>query len=183
MCSNGFNNFVISTFYKSDKIKNYFGNGKSKQINIEYITEDKPLGTAGSLGLISNKHLSHPIIVMNADILSQVNLRELLEFHINSESHLTICSKEYRMKVPFGVIVSKNGNVERIEEKPDNIFHVNAGIYVINPDLISTLDGSSYCDMPDFIDKLKAKIKIKMFSLNEDWLDIGNKSDFERLSE
>lgn len=182
--SNGFNNFVISTFYKSDKIKNYFGNGKNKQINIDYITEDKPLGTAGSLGLLPKRHLSLPIIVMNADILSKVNLRELLVTHNNSENHLTICSKEYKMRVPFGVIVSKkSGIVERIDEKPDNIFHINAGIYVINPDLLLNLDGDTYCDMPDFIKKLKPSVKIKTFPLYEDWLDIGNKADFEGLSD
>ncbi len=181
--SNGFNNFVISTFYKSDKIKDYFGDGKSKQVNIEYITEQKPLGTAGSLGLLSAKHLSDPIIVMNADILSKINLKELIDFHNNNESQLTICSKEYKMQVPFGVIISKNGVVERIDEKPDNIFHINAGIYVINPDLLTTVDGNSYCDMPDFIKKLKRKTKIKLFPLYEDWQDIGNKSDFEKLHE
>ena len=140
---NGFINFFISLHYKGEIIKKYFGDGAKWDVKINYLDEKMPLGTAGSLSLLKDYNINKPIIVMNGDILSNINFRELIQFHNNKGNAITVCVKEHAIEVPFGVVKIKNECVEKIDEKPSKVFHVNAGIYVINPKLIRRLKEDS----------------------------------------
>ena len=115
--------------------------------------EDKPLGTAGSLGLLPANVSNLPIIVMNGDLLTKVDFKNLLDFHCNNDSDATMCVREYEFQVPYGVVDIENYIIKGIKEKPVHKFFVNAGIYVLNKTLINKLDGQSYIDMTDFLDK------------------------------
>ena len=179
----GFHDFYISTHFKSELIKDYFKDGGLYGVNIHYIYEDVPLGTAGSLGLLPSSISDLPIIVMNGDILTKVNFEHLLDFHNSNKSDATVCVREYDFKVPYGVIETTNGcSIKSINEKPIHKFFVNAGIYVINKDLIDKIDGKRYLDMTDFLEGVINYNKVNAFPVHEYWLDIGHISEYKRAN-
>ena len=180
--SYGFHNFYISTHFKSEQIRNYFKNGEIHNINIQYLHEDKPLGTAGSLGLLPDNLPDLPIIVMNGDLLTKVDFINLLDFHYDHDSEATMCVREYAFQVPYGVVQIDNYNIKEIKEKPVHKFFVNAGIYVLNKTLINKLDGKSYLDMTDLLDKELINEKVNAFPIHEYWLDIGKIEEYERAN-
>ena len=180
--SHGFHNFYISTHFKSEQIRNYFKNGEIHNITIQYLHEDKPLGTAGSLGLLPDNLPDLPIIVMNGDLLTKVDFINLLDFHYDHDSEATMCVREYAFQVPYGVVQIDNYNIKEIKEKPVHKFFVNAGIYVLNKTLINKLDGKSYLDMTDLLDKELINEKVNAFPIHEYWLDIGKIEEYERAN-
>ena len=181
--SYGFHNFYISTHFKSEQISNYFKNGEIHNITIQYLHEDKPLGTAGSLGLLPDNLPDLPIIVMNGDLLTKVDFINLLDFHYDHDSEATMCVREYAFQVPYGVVQIDNYNIQEIKEKPVHKFFVNAGIYVLNKTLINKLDGKSYLDMTDLLDKELINEKVNAFPIHEYWLDIGRMEEYEKANQ
>ena len=111
----GFNNFFISIYYKSEMIKDYFGDGSKFGVNINYVHEDKPLGTAGSLGLLPSNLVDLPIIIMNGDLLTKVDFEHLLHFHNNQNSLATMCIREYDLQIPYGVVNVENYHITQIQ--------------------------------------------------------------------
>lgn len=176
----GFRDFYFSVNYKSEMIKEYFGNGEKWDISITYIEESKPLGTAGCLGLIDLKS-KEPIIVMNGDLLTKVNLSNLLDFHNTNSNAVTMCVKKYHFQVPYGVINTEGDIITSISEKPVFDFFVNAGIYVISPEVMKLVPHDDYFDMTTLVSKvLDNKEKAGVFPLHEYWQDIGQREDFNK---
>jgi len=181
--SHEFENFYISVNYKADMIEDYFGDGSKWGVNIEYLREKKRLGTAGSIKLLPQKPLS-PFIVMNGDLLTKVNFKNLLEFHTNNtklgNALATMCVREYNMQIPYGVIQQQGNKLIRLDEKPVQRFFVNGGIYVFQPDVMDLIPNDKYFDMTDLFDKMMAEnLKSVIFQIREYWMDIGHKRDFE----
>lgn len=177
--SQGFKNFIISVNYLGHKIKNYLRDGKKLGVNIIYVKEKKYLGTAGSLSLINLKKTFFPIIVANSDLLSEVDYINLINYHNKKKSDLTICAKNKIFELPYGEILQKYENVKKIIEKPTLNHLVNAGIYVLNKSVINNLVKNEKLMMNDLINKqLKKKKKILSYPIYENWIDIGNKTDF-----
>jgi dTDP-glucose pyrophosphorylase len=175
----GFVNISISVNYKADKIKKYFGDGASLGVNIDYIQESERLGTAGALSLIKERP-QEPFFVMNADLLTNVNFEHLLDFHMMEHSVATMCVREYDYQVPYGVIETKESTIISIEEKPIHKFFVNAGIYVLSPQVFEYLPKNIFYDMPTlFEDLIKDELRSVSFPIHEYWLDIGHMSDFK----
>ena len=175
----GFHNFYVSIHYKAEMIRNHFGDGSRWGVSIQYIHEDKPLGTAGSLGLLPKEMMNLPIIMMNGDLLTRIDFEALLDFHNHNQGIATMCVREYDFQVPYGVVKSKDSKVTHIVEKPIHSFFVNAGIYVLNPSLINTISGDSYLDMPNLLDQCIEKGEVvNMFPVHEYWLDIGRKDQY-----
>ena len=181
----GFHEFYISTHYKSEQIREFFKDGSQYGINIYYVHENEPLGTAGSLGLLPNQLTDLPIIVMNGDLLTKVNFKNLLDFHNANDADATMCIREYESQVPYGVVDIHQGKIKQITEKPIHKFFVNAGIYVLNKNLISNIDGKTYVDMPEFLQtELKNKAKgINAFPIHEYWLDIGRTEEYNKAKQ
>jgi len=176
----GFKNFYVSVHYLSHQIKDYFGDGAGLGVNIKYIEESSPLGTAGALSLIDG-NITEPMIVMNGDLLTKVDFSALLEFHSDTKSMVTMCVREHITQVPYGVIEYEDIHVNRVIEKPVRKDFVNAGIYVLSPELVNQFDKETVMDMPDLINQvIEGDEKITMFPLHEYWLDIGRLSDFEK---
>jgi len=170
----GFHNFYISTHYKADMVQEYFGDGSDWGVSIQYVYEEKPLGTAGSLGLLPSDLPKLPILVMNGDLLTKLDFEKLLNFHLQEGADATMCVREYDFQVPYGVINNDGKYVTSIEEKPTHRFFINAGIYVLNPSILDSIDGKSYMDMPQLLErKIKDSNKVNMFPVHEYWLDIG----------
>tara|TARA_B100000085_G_C18518349_1_gene502635 strand:+ start:335 stop:1399 length:1065 start_codon:yes stop_codon:yes gene_type:complete len=178
----GLHKFVISTHYKSEMIQEYLGTGKNLGCSIEYLEEKSPLGTAGCLSLLSDNHLKKPIFIMNADILTKVNFNQLLDFHLKAKSLITMCVRNYMHQIPYGVIRTNEHHIESIDEKPTQVAKVNAGIYLVNPEIVANLEKGKYLDMPSLINNELEKnhSAVSVFPIHEYWLDIGQIEDYQK---
>lgn len=178
----GFVNFYISINYMGEMIENYFGNGSNWGVRIAYIREDKRLGTAGPLKLLPEIN-ANPIIVMNGDILTKVDYRNLLEFHINQKVDATLSIREYQLEVPYGVVSVSGNRFRSIEEKPKEIYKINAGLYVLNPDIVDYIPPNNYFDMPELFKILvRENRETAVYPIREYWMDIGHLDDYERAN-
>jgi dTDP-glucose pyrophosphorylase len=178
----GFVNFFISVNYKADMIKEFFKDGKSYGINIQYIEENEPLGTAGALSLLKEKP-EKPIIVMNGDLLTKLNISNLLDFHLQQKADATMGVREYDFQVPYGVVKIDNDVICAIDEKPMQKFFVNAGVYVLNPEVLTQIPEHKYFDMPSLFNETRAKGKKTIaFPIREYWMDIGRRDDFDKAN-
>lgn len=178
--SHGFQNITISLNYKGQMIKEYFKDGSDFGVNIDYIEENMRLGTAGALSLLKNKP-NEPFFVMNGDLLTDVNFSNLLDFHSFGNANATMCVRDYEYQIPYGVIETKDEQITSIVEKPIEKFFVNAGIYVLSPDVFEYIPKDEFFDMPTLFDILIEKQKkVLSFPIHEYWLDIGRMSDFEQ---
>jgi NDP-sugar pyrophosphorylase family protein len=181
--SAGFHDFYISTHYKAEMLRKHFGDGSDWDVSIKYVHEDEPLGTAGALGLLPKDLPDLPILMMNGDLLTKIDFEQLLNFHIKQRGDATMCVREYDFQVPYGVIKSKENRIIQIIEKPIHKFFVNAGIYVLSPSLVQTVDGVTYLDMPNMLEsKIEQGGQVNMFPVHEYWLDIGQMDQFEQAS-
>ena len=175
----GFYKFVLAVNYKSEIIKDYFKDGSSLDIQISYIDEKNRMGTAGALSLYHDNSL--PLIVMNGDLLTKINFSDLVNFHIKSKNAATMCLRQYEHQIPFGVVITEQDKVLRIEEKPICRYFVNGGIYVLNPDQLIHIPENMYYDMPTLFEKLIASNeKIGAYTFYEYWIDVGRLDDYER---
>jgi len=178
----GFKKFYISVNYMAEMIVSYFGDGSRWGVQIQYIQEDKALGTAGSLGSLPMRPVA-PLIVMNADVLTKVNFQHLLDFHNTNKSKATMCVRDYHVQVPFGVVVTEQQRLVSIDEKPTHRFFVNAGIYVLEPEIIDLIPKESFLDMNILFERLIAKgWEAVAFPIREYWMDVGRLDDFERAN-
>ena len=178
----GFSRYYISVNYKASMVKEYFGDGSQWGIDIKYLEENKRLGTAGALGLLPEMP-TLPLVVMNADVLTKINFKHLMEFHEEYKSVATMCVREYEFQVPFGVVQVDNHRLKGIQEKPIHRFFVNAGIYVLNPEAVALVPHNEYFDMPSLFDELlQEQHETAAFPIREYWLDIGRADDFERAN-
>jgi len=180
----GFSNFFISVNYKSEIIEDYFNDGSNWGVNIQYLREEKFLGTAGALSLLPDKP-EKTFIVMNGDVLTKVNFHQLLEFHTQHQAKATMAVREYDYQVPYGVVevdLSKY-SISKISEKPVHRFFVNAGIYVMEPEILSMVPDKEFFDMPLLFEQLlQQKQTTSAFPIREYWLDIGQKDDLIRAN-
>lgn len=178
----GFTNIIISVRYMGDDIKNYFGDGKKFNTNISYIEEKDPLGTAGSLSLLQNNY-EGPLIVMNGDLMTSINYDQLLKFHEKSNKEITLCTVNYDILIPFGTINLNDTELMKLEEKPIKSYLINAGIYVIEKNVINKMKKAEYVDMTTLIDQYIKKKSVSVFPLHEHWLDIGNPENLKKAQE
>lgn len=176
----GYTNFVLSVNYKKEIIQNYFQNGEALGVNITYVEETKRMGTAGALSLLKAKP-TRPFFVMNGDLLTQVNFDQLMEFHNEHNSMATMCVREYEYQVPYGVIETEGSNLVAIQEKPIHKSYVNAGIYVLSPQILDYIPTDEFYDMPTLFEELIDQQQLTtVFPIREYWLDIGQMDDFEK---
>jgi len=176
----GFRRFFISVNYKADMVMRHFGDGSRWDVSIEYIKEDKKLGTAGPLRLLPELP-DKPLLVMNGDLLTKINFRHLMDFHTEHRATATMCVRESTFQVPFGVVEVDDQRLTGIAEKPEQRFLVNAGIYMLDPEAVEAIPKDTYFDMPDLYDRLLAADRqVVVFPIREYWMDIGRLDDLER---
>ncbi|NQU61764.1 MAG: CBS domain-containing protein [Rhodospirillales bacterium] len=177
-----FRKFYISVNYKAAAIKVHFGNGEKWGVEIRYLEEKTRLGTAGALQLIPETP-DHPLFVMNGDLLTRVNFQDLLEYHLGHDAKATMCVREYDLQVPFGVVDIKNNRIQDIDEKPLQRFFINAGIYVLDPDLIGLIPEGKQFDMTDLFGRAAEEgHSTAAFPIHEYWLDVGRIDDLEQAN-
>ena len=176
----GFRRFFISVRYKAEMVERHFGDGERWNVRIEYLEEEEPLGTAGGLSLLPGQPAA-PVVVMNGDLLTQINFRQLLDFHAENRAAATMAVREYDFQVPYGVVKLDDEKLVGVDEKPVKRFFINAGVYVLEARVISMIDAGERLDMTDLfrrvIDRGEQTV---VFPIREYWLDIGRVDDFER---
>lgn len=176
-----FHNIHISLNYMGDKISEYFGDGSEYGVDIQYLREDCPRGTAASLKLLDRKRIQEPLIVMNGDILTTVDMRKLLQFHLQINAQATMAVIEHSYEVPYGVVELDQENIVKFDEKPSYRFFVNAGIYVISPECLDIIPSDEFFDMPALFERIsKNNGKTAAFPIREYWMDIGQPADLNQ---
>ena len=174
----GISRVNISTHFLPEKIKDHFGDGREFGVSVGYVEEDRPLGTAGALALMGAS--KEPLLVINGDILTEVNFRDMLEFHRESGADLTAGVRKIDVEVPYGVVHCEGDRVMSLTEKPQFSFFVNAGIYLLEPSVQSEVPSGQRFNMTDLIQRLlDANRKVASFPIREYWLDIGRHADYE----
>lgn len=178
----GFRHFFISINYLGHMIRDYFGDGSRWDVDIKYITESRPLGTAGALATLPSSP-DKPLIIMNGDILTKVDFRQLLQFHEEHKAQATTCVRDYFVEVPFGVVENEGHRIRALHEKPRHRFLVNAGIYALEPDVLRLIPRNEFFDMPTLIENLLARGQHAcVFPIREYWIDVGRIDEFERAN-
>lgn len=178
----GFFRFFISVNYMADVIKAHFKDGAQWGVEIVYLEESQRLGTAGALSLLPDAP-ELPVLVMNGDVLTKTNFHQLLEFHEAHNVAATMCVREYKFQVPYGVVTTDGHRLASIEEKPVQSFFVNAGVYVIKPEMVGRIPADQFFDMPTlFSEAIVDGKETAVFPIREYWLDIGHVADYHRAN-
>ena len=179
----GFTNILLSVSYKAEIIEAYFGDGSKFGVNIEYIYEEKRMGTAGALSLMSEK-LNEPFFVMNGDLLTNLNFEHIMKFHLDNNSMATMGVREYDFQVPYGVVNVDGHNILSIEEKPTQHFFVSGGVYVLDTKVLNLIPNNEYYDMPTLFENLiKKNMKSTSFPIRGYWMDIGRLEEFKKAND
>ncbi|HEY7960544.1 MAG TPA: nucleotidyltransferase family protein [Solirubrobacteraceae bacterium] len=177
----GFSRVLISVNFHAEVIEGHFGDGSDFGVDITYLHEDEPLGTAGALRLAGGA-LDRPFVVMNADLLTNVKLAALMRFHREEHNLITVGVRRYALEVPYGVIELNETQLVAMREKPRLSFFVNAGIYAVEPAAMPLLPQlPSSFNMPDLVEAaLARRLRVGGFPVREYWLDIGQLADYDR---
>lgn len=178
----GFSRVLIAVNYRGEVIERHFGDGSRYRVRIDYLREDEPLGTAGALRL-AGAELDRPFVVMNADLVTNVNLLALMRFHLSEGNALTIGVRRYALELPYGVAELDGTRVVSLSEKPTHAFFVNAGIYAVDPAAVDLLRDRERFDMTDVINaSLAAGMRVGGFPIREQWVDVGGLADYKRAN-
>ena len=178
----GFKRFLLAVNYKAEMLREHFGDGSRFGAVIDYVQEEDRKGTAGALSLIKERPPG-PFLVMNGDLLTTVNFRQLLDFHRQNDAVATMCVREHAYQIPYGVIQTDQHRLVGLEEKPVQSVLVNAGIYVLDPSVLDAIPADRLYDMTElFGDLMKAGRQAIVFPIREYWLDVGRMDDLERAA-
>lgn len=180
--SQGFGRFVLSLNYLGHMIRDHFGDGSGYGVEIAYVEENEPLGTAGALSLLQPRPESC-FVVTNGDVLTDIDYRELIEFRERNNAHGVMAVRMYEWINPYGVVQMEGMNITGFAEKPVSRSHINAGVYALLPAAVDYLVRDRHCDMPTLFDRLhEAKHRILAYAMHEPWLDVGRPDDLERAN-
>ena len=178
--THGFDEIFLATSYKAEYIRKFFGDGSQYGVKITISKEEEPLGTAGPLSLL-RQHLDEPFVLMNGDVLSLVDFGKMYEFACRTETALTVGLKRWITPFAFGRIEFDGDFVRSVEEKPDMVSHILAGIYVLTPDALRRIPNGEYFGLDQLIHGMLADgDPVAKYEIHEYWLDIGQIDDYEK---
>jgi dTDP-glucose pyrophosphorylase len=170
----GFSHFVLAIHYLGHMIEEHFGFGERMGVQIEYLKEECPLGTAGALTLLKPQP-NAPILVTNGDVITDIRYGELLDFHIRHDAAASMAVRMHESQHQFGVVQMKGVEIIGFDEKPITRSFVNAGVYVLEPSALSVMNAKEHCDMPTLFERLQAKSQRTIaYPMHELWLDVGH---------
>jgi NDP-sugar pyrophosphorylase family protein len=178
----GISNFLISINYLGEMIQDFFKDGTELGVNIDYIREENPLGTAGALGLIE-KRPDQTFLVTNGDLLVDIRYSELIEFHENQDAMGTMAIRAHEWQNPFGVVKTDGIFITDYFEKPKIQSYINAGVYVLDPKVLNKIEPGVRIDMPEIFERmLNANERVIAYPLHEPWRDIGRVDDLKEAN-
>ena len=173
----GIKKMNVAVHHKSEQISSHFGNGSRFGVELTYVAEDKPLGTAGSLRALGQ--LTEPFIVINADIVTTLSYKALIAYHREHKADITVAVRRYEIAVPYGVLECDGPQINRLVEKPVTTVLVNAGIYLVEPRVTKLIPEDEHFDMTDLVSRvLESGGSVVAFPIHEYWLDIGRHEDY-----
>lgn len=176
----GFRRVHVSVNHLGHLIEEHLGDGGEHGLEISYLHEPTPLGTAGAMAQLRGE-IDRSFVVMNSDLLTDVDLRRMVAAHQHSRAVATIGAREYGFEIPYGVLRREGDRVIALAEKPYHSELVSAGIYVLEPAALDLLERDEYCDMPTLIARLMETGKtVTAFEIHEEWIDVGRPEDLER---
>ncbi|MDA0911225.1 MAG: nucleotidyltransferase family protein [Proteobacteria bacterium] len=178
----GFNHFILAINHLGDIIETHFGDGGSFGVKIDYLREQSPLGTAGALSLLRARP-DEPFIVTNGDVITDIRYSELLDFHNRYQASATMAVRSHEWQHPFGVVQTQGVEIIGFDEKPVARSHINAGVYVLSPEVLNELTVATRCDMPTLFERLQVKAKRTVaYPMHEPWLDVGAPADLQKAN-
>ncbi|MGC8823928.1 MAG: nucleotidyltransferase family protein [Bacteroidales bacterium] len=179
----GVQNFFLSVNYLADRIVDYFGDGSKKGLNIRYVHEDFPMGTAGSISLI-NDFVNDSVLVMNSDLFTNIDLEEMYQIFCHEQADMMVATIPYNVEIPFAVLELFDNQVTSLHEKPSYTYYANAGIYLVKRTVLNLIPKQQKFDMTDLIERiLQHKGKILKFPILGYWIDIGRFEDYRKAQE
>lgn len=183
LISFGIRKIYISVKYLGEQIQEYFGDGSSKGISIEYVWEDKPLGTAGALSLVPDFKTDH-VLLMNSDLFTNVDFEDLYLSLIKEKADMIVSSTEYKVDVPYAVFDTNESQVIGFKEKPTFVYHSNAGIYILKKELINRVPKNSFYDITDLMEEMVSEgMDLIYRPILGFWVDIGKPIDYKQAQE
>ncbi|WP_340153107.1 nucleotidyltransferase family protein [uncultured Marivirga sp.] len=183
LISYGIDDFWLSINYLGEQLQNYFKNGESKGVQINYVTEDKPLGTVGAVRSIEN--LQHDtVLITNSDILTNLDYEDFYQDFLQSEADLSVVTIPYEVLIPYAVLETQEERVKSFKEKPTYTYYSNGGIYLVKKELLNLIPENEFYNATDLMAELiKQERKVKSYPLRGYWLDIGKHEDFKKAQE
>ena len=183
LVSFGVQQIFLSVNYLQEQIKEHFGDGSRHGCNIRYLEEsgDEPLGSGGSLALLPEAP-SEPILVINGDLVTQVDISAIFQFHESGGYYTTMGVRPYIEKIPFGCVTVKDDRVVSVEEKPQFVHSINAGVYVLSPEAVAAVPQKFFPITELFTQALETGKPVGGFEIEGDWTDIGSVGDLARAS-
>ena len=177
LLENDFNHIFVVGNYLHEQLFEYISKYETDYCKIYYLVEKNYAGTASSLKLLGNIK-SDNFLLINCDIITDANLKKMMETHVSINADLTVLSKTYKHTVPYGVLVEENGSLHSIDEKPVMSWNINAGVYVLKSKLLDFIPDDGWFDMPDLVNMaLKKKLKCNTYPDNFYWKDVGTHAD------
>ena len=176
----GIDDFWVSVNYLGEQIEDYFGNGNEKNINIEYVWENEPLGTIGAVSKI-DKFKHEYVLVTNSDLLTNIDYENFFLEFIKTKADLAVLTIPYQVVIPYAVFETEKGEVKSFKEKPTYTYYSNGGIYLIRRELLDLIPKNKFYNATDLMEDLIQKNnKVISFPFSGYWLDIGKHEDFEK---
>lgn len=176
----GTDNFLISINYKGEAIRRFFDDMPDKPYQIDYFEEGKALGTAGSLYLLKDK-IDQTFFVSNCDILIDQDYNDVLQYHRDNNNEMTIIAAIKRYNIPYGTLqTTQNGLLEEIKEKPELVYQINSGVYILEPHLLNEIPVNEFYNITDLIEEIMTrKGRVGVWPVSEkSWLDIGDWNEY-----
>ena len=178
----GITRVSVTTHYQREKIMALLGDGQRLGLEIDYVQEEQPLGTAGALR--SLRPSSGPQLVVNGDIVTTLDFRRMVAYHREQQAEMTVGTRRFDLAVPYGVVETEGTEIVQLNEKPTIHLLISAGIYLLEPTVHASIPAGDRYDMTDLIRSLvREGRRVVSFPIHEYWLDIGRVSDYERAME
>ena len=183
LAKGGCDEVFLATNYKSKYISNFIGDGSQFEVEIHYSEEEKPLGTCGPLSLLRDR-LDSPFIVMNGDILTTIDFQRFYDHGISQQSDFTVATKQTRTPFNFGSVESDGNRIIRVDEKPELIIEIVAGIYFMKPPVLELIPDDTYYGIDKLIqDMIRDGRTVSRYLMEEYWLDIGRIEDYQEAED
>lgn len=181
LAAHGVTDIYLAVGYRAELIETFFQDGSRFGVNIHYSREEKRLGTAGPVRLARDQFgISDTVLVMNADIITEINFSDMLKWHRDKGAAITVGIRRFDQTVPYGVVEIDGDRITGIVERPTHTHQINCGLYAVSPDVIDLIPPGEEIYMPDFIDAaMKAGRTISGFAFSEKWVSIDDLADLE----
>ena len=176
----GIDDFWVSVKYLGDQIENYFGNGREKNINIEYVRETEPLGTLGAVSRINNFRHDY-ILVTNSDLLTNIDYENFFLDFVTKEADFAVLTIPYQVNIPYAVLETKDGTIKSFKEKPTYTYYSNGGVYLMKKKVLKHVPQNTFYNSTDLMEFLiSTDYKVISYPFLGYWLDVGKHEDFEK---